>query len=190
MKIIVRIVIVIIVVLSMVKGLSADKSTKITLNYEKNDFRFVVLYDIQSQRVDRDKRALQRYQKVIKYIDQYAKRYDVNPLVPACIFRVESDYRNVIGDDGKSFGIAQLNISTIETYKDQFKPWMVKSNIQENIAEGIYHIAWLSRYGNMAKVIVAYNAGEGYIIGRSERQLKKNRYYRKVMHCIYYGELL
>ena len=182
-----------IILFLQVRVIDADKPKSIPLHYENNNFKYIVLYDLQSQvqigLVTKTK-ADDRYRRIVKYISWFSKKYDVNPLIPACIFRTESDYRNVTGDDGTSFGVAQLSLGTIALYSDKFRPYMAKNNIQTNIAEAIYHIAYLVKYGELPKIIVAYNAGEGYISGKSLKVLKKKAYYKKVMYCINTGRFL
>ncbi len=94
------------------------------------------------------------------YIFAECERYGIAPAVVVAIIEKESTYdRYAIGDNGRSFGLMQiqprwhLKRMIALDCTDLFEPI-------KNITVGINYLAELqNRYGDITKALVAYNAG-------------------------------
>ena len=94
------------------------------------------------------------------YIFAECERYGISPVVVIAIIEKESTYdRYAIGDNGRSFGLMQIQ-----------PRWHLKRMIEldctdlfdpiKNVKVGINYLAELqNRYGDITKALVAYNAG-------------------------------
>lgn len=95
-------------------------------------------------------------------IYETARRHDVNPLVVAALIRQESaGNRRAVSHKGAR-GLMQLMPATAQRFgirKDQlFQP-------EHNLEAGVRYLSWLIDHfqGDLAKVLAAYNAGEGAV---------------------------
>ena len=94
------------------------------------------------------------------YIFAECERYGIAPAVVVAIIEKESTYdRYAIGDNGRSFGLMQiqprwhLKRMIALDCTDLFEPI-------KNVTVGINYLAELqNRYGDITKALVAYNAG-------------------------------
>lgn len=94
------------------------------------------------------------------YIFAECKRYGISPVIVVAMIEKESTFdRYAIGDDGRSFGLMQVQPKNhlqrmIELdCTDLFDPF-------KNVKVGINYLAeCYNRYGDITKALVAYNAG-------------------------------
>ncbi len=99
-------------------------------------------------------------EEVQDYIFAECKRYGISPAVVIAIIEKESTFdRYAMGDNGRSFGLMQIQVkSHIDRMidldcTDIFDPI-------KNVTVGINYLAELqNRYGDITKALVAYNAG-------------------------------
>jgi len=95
------------------------------------------------------------------HIINESKMYDIDPAIVFAMIERESDFReDVIGDNGKSFGLMQIQKRWHEERMEKLGVTDL-INPYENVMVGIDYLAWqLDRYdGDMAKALTAYNAG-------------------------------
>lgn len=103
--------------------------------------------------------------------------YGIDPAIVFAMIERESSFRaDAVGDNGKSFGLMQIQK---KWHEDRMEKLCVTDlmNPYENVLVGIDYLAWqLDRYdGDMAKALVGYNQGHfketvtGYAKGVLER---------------------
>jgi len=95
-----------------------------------------------------------------KMIEQYADRYNVDPILVRAVIQVESDFNpNCLSNKGAR-GLMQLMPETAQRYgvKQMFDP-------EQNIHGGVAYLAdLLDMFSyDLPRVLAAYNAGEGAV---------------------------
>lgn len=97
------------------------------------------------------------------HIFSECEKYGIDPAIIIAMIYRESSYReNVVGDNGNSFGLMQINA---KWHEDRMKKLGVTDLLDpyQNVTVGINYLAELYRYkGNMKWAIMAYNGGYSY----------------------------
>ena len=122
-----------------------------------------------------------RYQKPIA---SAAKRYKVDPNLIRSVIAIESCYNRKAVSHAGAQGLMQLMPDTADRFgvKDSFNP-------SQNIHAGTRYLRFLQqRYkGDLAKVLAAYNAGEGRVDHyKGVPPYKETRHYVKNVTAVYH----
>lgn len=109
---------------------------------------------------------------IMIYADKFLKnehRYDI----ATCLFKVESNFNAIYGDNGRAFGLGQIHLGTaLKVCKMlnmrcemQELPDKLIQDIRFNIKISLAYLGILEEYyhGDIEKAIVAYNTGEGFL---------------------------
>lgn len=119
-----------------------------------------------------------------KYINKYSERYHVNPRLVEAMIYVESSFRiNVVGDDGCSHGLMQIQMSTArdEGFRGtrQQLIWPIY-----NIKYGVKYLRTLLAWtqGDVLQALDAYNRGIGNVLRRPYRgDWREHKYVGKII---------
>ena len=87
--------------------------------------------------------------------------YEIDPAIVFAMIERESSFRaDAVGDNGKSFGLMQIQRRWHEDRIERLGVWDLLDPFQNTVV-GIDYLAWqLDRYdGDMAKALTAYNMG-------------------------------
>jgi TPR repeat protein len=99
-------------------------------------------------------------QKIAEIVARTAPKYQVDPKLVLAIISAESDFRASAVSRRNAKGLMQLMPETASRFgvRNSFDPI-------QNITGGVKYLRWLLAYfeGDLAKVIAAYNAGEGAV---------------------------
>jgi len=120
-----------------------------------------------------------------KMIEQYADRYNVDPILVRAVIQVESDFNpNCLSNKGAR-GLMQLMPETAQRYgvKQMFDP-------EQNIHGGVAYLADLLETFSydLPRVLAAYNAGEGAVTKHGGiPPYRETMTYVKRALTVYYG---
>jgi len=95
-----------------------------------------------------------------KYVDETARRYEVDPLLVHSVIKVESNYNPYAISRKGARGVMQLMPGTARRLQvaNSFDPW-------QNIDGGVRYLKYLlSLFASERLAVAAYNAGEGAVL--------------------------
>ncbi len=132
---------------------------------------------------------------IIMYSDMYLvhnRRYNY----AICMFKVESNFNSVYGDNGKAFGFGQIHLDTglkickllnIKCAEEELKYKLI-NDIKFNIQISLAYLGFLEKYyhGDIDKAIIAYNIGEGFLdrFMKQYNRIPKTRHYIRIKRCL------
>ncbi|MDD5731279.1 MAG: lytic transglycosylase domain-containing protein [Patescibacteria group bacterium] len=106
-----------------------------------------------------------RYQE---QIDKYSTEFGLEPALVSAVIYEESRFNPYSNSERGAIGLMQLLPETAEyisrKLKDKaFNPYKI-ADIDQNIRYGTYYLKYLDdKYGDLDRVLAAYNAGEGNV---------------------------
>lgn len=88
-------------------------------------------------------------QRIVATAQKVCARYDINPAVMLAFVEIESMFEpSAIGDNGKSFGLLQIQQVTYQTTIDDgyntVPNW--RTGIEENLTVGARYMKWLQKW--------------------------------------------
>ena len=122
-----------------------------------------------------------------EHIENYSKKYNLNPYLVAAIIRTESNFKPEAKSPKNAYGLMQITSSTGEWAAKEMKidSFSVEqlTDPEYNIRMGCWYIDNLKKefQGNMDLVIAAYNGGRGnvqkWLADEEHSKDGKNLYY-------------
>lgn len=107
--------------------------------------------------------------KYSEHVDDYAKEYNVEPLLVYAIIKAESNFNPDVVSSSNAIGLMQLMDTTAEEVARKLDLYFVKKNSlydpKLNIQLGTKYFSDLTKEynGNITLALTAYNAGKGNV---------------------------
>ena len=112
-------------------------------------------------------------QEYSQYVNQYAKEYDIDPLLVYAIIKSESNFKPMAESHNKAMGLMQLMENTAKevSEKEEINLYDPKTNIELGT---LYFSKLLEKYNYQIGIaLAAYNAGMGNVNTWIERGIIK-----------------